>query len=154
MFVSGFIRNFGYIPNEGVDMIKFYNMNTLPFQDFRLSTASPSALAQAIDNPFKKFAASRMANPRASGILATVSFRTYTGKVYNIACRNKSQINAARKFFDVMRVEHMKLREILAEYPVVLGMIPVKFHSEIRKVLKSVFNIRKAEADLIIENGI
>ncbi len=126
---------------------------TLQFQDFRLSTSSPSALGRAIENPFKQFAGSKLPQRKAGKVLATVTFKHYDGKVSVIECRSKSEIVKARQFFDIFREEELGMRDFLREFPVVMGVIPKKFHTEIRKALKERWNIRKREqADWIIAN--
>jgi hypothetical protein len=126
---------------------------TLQFQDFRLSTSSPSALARAIDNPPTKLGASKHPKPRASKITATVHYRDIFGKVHSIECGNKSQIAKARKFFDMFRDEHLAILTYMNGFPRNEdGMIPKKYHSEVRKALKEVWNFRTADANWIIEN--
>ena len=126
----------------------------LEFQDFRLSTSSPSALARAIDNPIKRIGAAKHPKPRASRILATVSFKDIFGKVSSIECRNKSEIAKARKFFDILRVEHIALTHMLSEYPrsKADGRILKKYHAEVRRELKKCFNLTTVNANWIIEN--
>jgi hypothetical protein len=128
-------------------------MNTLSFQDFRLSTSSPSALGRAIDNPFKQFAGSRIPQRKAGKITASVTFKHWNGRVSTIECKSKSEIVKARKFFDMFREEEIAMRDFIHEYPVSFGLIPKKFHSEIRKALKQRWNVLKREqADWIIAN--
>lgn len=126
---------------------------TLQFQDFRLSTSSPSALARMADNPFKQFAASKVPQRKAGKILAEVAYVDYYGKRHVIACKSKGEMIKARQFFDFFRDEHFAIRDILGEYPRKFGVIPKKWHAEIRKVLKLKFNIRKDRADWLIEHG-
>lgn len=126
---------------------------TLQYQDFRLSTSSPSALERASENPIKNFAGSKIPQKKAGKISATVTFKHWNGKVTTIECSSRSEIVKARKFFDMFREEEIGMRDYLREFPTVMGVIPKKFHSEIRKGLKALFNVRnKAQADWIISN--
>jgi hypothetical protein len=126
---------------------------TLQFQDFRLSTSSPSILERAAANPVKNFAGSKIPQRKGGKISATVTFKHWNGRVTTIECKSKSEIVKARKFFDMFRDEELGMRDFIREFPTKMGVIPKKFHSEIRKGLKELFNVRnKAQADWIIAN--
>lgn len=135
------------------DITKISNMKgSLQFQDFRLSTSSPSALGRAIDNPPKQFAGSKIPQRKAGKILAEVAYVDYTGKRHVIVCGSKSEILKARKWFDFFRDEHLAIRDLLSEYQS-FGVIPKKWHATVRRELKLKFNIRKDRADWLIEHG-
>ena len=126
---------------------------TLEFQDFRLSTSSPSALGRAIENPYKQFTASKIPQRKAAGFSAVVSYVDYTGKRHSVECRSKREFNAARQFFNIYREEHLGIRSLLSEYPRKGGNIPKKYHAEIKRELKARFNLVGPHAILVIEHG-
>lgn len=126
---------------------------TLQFQDFRLSTSSPSALGRAIENPIKQFAGSKMPQRKATGFSATVSVADYMGERHTIECRSMREFKAARKFFDTLREETVGVRALLAEYPRKNGAIPKKYHPVIKRELKARFRLAGPHANFVIEYG-
>jgi hypothetical protein len=97
-------------------MIKNYNMST-------------------IANPFKNFSASKMSNnPRFEVV---VSFTDFLGKSHRIVCNSRRKLVEANDFLKMFKSESVKINQILSEYPVVMGMFPKKYHSEIKRELAS-----------------
>jgi hypothetical protein len=129
-------------------------MNTLPFQDFRLSTSSPSALSRAVDNPFKQFAASKLPRNRMARLSADVSYVDMLGRTHTIHCRSKADIVKARKFFDMFREEHAAVNSVLASFPRRNdGGMTKKDEAAARKALKATFGFTTAVANWFIENA-
>lgn len=126
---------------------------TLQFQDFRLSTSSPSALARVADNPYKNFAGSKVPQRKGSRIMAEVAYVDYTGKRHTIACKSKGEMIKARKFFDQFRAEHIVMKQVINEFRNEFGEIPKGKKAALRKVLRETFNLQKATADYVIENA-
>jgi hypothetical protein len=94
-------------------MIKNYNMNTV----------------------YNNFAASKMSNnPRFEVV---VSFKDFMGKTHNIVCNSRRKLAEANEFLKMFKTESVKIAQILGEYPVVMGMYPKKYHSEIKRELAS-----------------
>jgi hypothetical protein len=94
-------------------MIKNYNMNTI----------------------YNNFAASKMSNnPRFEVV---VSFKDFMGKTHNIVCNSRRKLAEANEFLKMFKTESVKIAQILGEYPVVMGMYPKKYHSEIKRELAS-----------------
>lgn len=88
-----------------------------------------------IANPFKNFAASKMSNnPKFS---VTVEFTDFLGKQHRIVCNNRRKLAEANEFLKMFKTESVKINSILSEYPVVMGMFPKKYHSEIKRELAS-----------------
>jgi hypothetical protein len=101
----------GKIPTH--QMIKNYNMNTV----------------------YNNFAASKMSNnPRFEVV---VSFKDFMGKTHNIVCNSRRKLAEANEFLKMFKTESVKIAQILGEYPVVMGMYPKKYHSEIKRELAS-----------------
>lgn len=89
----------------------------------------------SVSNPFVSFAASKMSNnPRFEVI---VSFTDFLGKTHNIVCKSRKKLAEANEFLKMFKVESVKINKILAEYPVVMGKFPKKYHSEIKRELAS-----------------
>lgn len=126
---------------------------TLQFQDFRLSTSSPSALARVAENPYKNFAASKVPQKKGSRIMAEVAYVDFMGKRHTIACKSKSEMIKARKFFDQFRAEHIVMKQIINEFRNEFGEIPKSKKAALRKVLRETFNLRTVKADYVIENA-
>ena len=88
-----------------------------------------------IANPFKNFAASKMSNnPRFE---VAVSFTDFLGKSLRIVCNSRRKLAEANDFLKMFKSESVKINQILSEYPVVMGMFPKKYHSEIKRELAS-----------------
>ena len=84
---------------------------------------------------YNNFAASKMSNnPRFEVV---VSFKDFLGKTHNIVCKNRKKLAEANEFLKMFKTESVKINQILAEYPVVLGAFPKKYHSEIKRELAS-----------------
>lgn len=129
-------------------------MKSLPFQDFRLSTSSPGALARAIENPLKQFAASKIPQRKAGRITASVSYVDFLGKRHTIECSSKSQIVKARAFFDIFRVEHQRILNVIAEFPrTKAGGFTKATALAARKRLRTEFGMTVAVADWVIANA-
>ena len=84
---------------------------------------------------YNNFAASKMSNnPRFEVV---VSFKDFMGKTHNIVCKNRKKLAEANEFLKMFKTESVKINSILSEYPVVMGMFPKKYHSEIKRELAS-----------------
>ena len=84
---------------------------------------------------YNNFAASKMSNNPKFEVVVT--FTDFLGKTHNIVCRNRKKLAEANQFLKMFKSESVKINQILAEYPVVAGKFPTKYHSEIRKELAS-----------------
>ena len=84
---------------------------------------------------YNNFAASKMSNNPKFEVIVT--FTDFLGKTHNIVCRNRKKLAEANQFLKMFKTESVKINQILAEYPVVAGKFPTKYHSEIRKELAS-----------------
>jgi len=73
-------------------------------------------------------------NPRFEVV---VSFKDFMGKPHNIVCNNRRKLAEANEFLKMFKTESVKIAQILGEYPVVMGMYPKKYHSEIKRELAS-----------------
>jgi hypothetical protein len=94
-------------------MIKNYNMNTI----------------------YNNFAASKMSNNPKFSVM--VEFTDFMGKQHRIVCNNRKKLAEANEFLKMFKTESVKIAQILNEYPVVMGMYPKKYHSEIKRELAS-----------------
>lgn len=84
---------------------------------------------------YNNFAASKMSNNPKFEVVVT--FTDFLGKTHNIVCRNRKKLAEANQFLKMFKTESVKINQILAEYPVVKGKFPTKYHSEIRRELAS-----------------
>ena len=84
---------------------------------------------------YNNFAASKMSNNPKFEVIVT--FTDFLGKTHNIVCRNRKKLAEANQFLKMFKTETVKINQILAEYPVVAGKFPKKYHSEIKKELAS-----------------
>ena len=88
-----------------------------------------------INNPFRQFSASKMSNnPRFN---VSVEYNDLFGKTHRIQCKTRKSMLEAQSFLKIFKAERAKINSILAEYPVVMGKFPKKFHSEIKSDLVS-----------------
>jgi (p)ppGpp synthase/HD superfamily hydrolase len=88
-----------------------------------------------INNPFRQFSASKMSNnPRFN---VSVEYTDLFGKTHRIQCKTRKSMLEAQSFLKIFKTERAKINSILAEYPVVMGKFPKKFHSEIKSDLVS-----------------
>jgi hypothetical protein len=104
-------KGVGKIPPH--QMIKNYNMNTI----------------------YNNFAASKMSNNPKFSVM--VEFTDFMGKQHRIVCNNRKKLAEANEFLKMFKTESVKIAQILNEYPVVMGMYPKKYHSEIKRELAS-----------------
>ena len=84
---------------------------------------------------YNNFAASKMSNNPKFEVIVT--FTDFLGKTHNIVCRNRKKLAEANQFLKMFKTETVKINQILAEYPVVSGKFPKKYHSEIKRELAS-----------------
>jgi hypothetical protein len=66
-----------------------------------------------------------------------VTFKDFLGKSHNIVCKTRKKLAEANQFLKMFKSESVKINQILSEYPVVMGMFPKKYHSEIKRELAS-----------------
>ena len=90
-------------------------------------------LVSIMENPFKNFAASKMSLGKKTQCI--VEFTDLLGKVHRIKCSNRKQMIEAQSFLGIFKTEAVKVKNILAEYPIVMGRIPKRFMSELRNEL-------------------
>ena len=126
--------------------------NSIQFQDFRMSTSSPSALSRAIDNPFRKFSNPKF-NPVGNGRAAfTVTFVDFLGHKHVVHCKTKSAFIKQKAFFDALREESATIKALIADYPMSFGRVPAKFHKALKADLKAFFGFQKPLIDYIVSN--
>ena len=90
-------------------------------------------LGNLIENPFRNFAASKISS--AVKPLTVVEYTDMFGKLYRIPVRNKTQMREAQVYLSIFKKECTTLKNIIGEYPIVMGRIPKKFMSELRSEL-------------------
>lgn len=105
---------------------------TLEFRD-TVKTGG-NRLGQLIENPYKQFSASKMGIGKKTQCV--VEFTDLMGKKHIIRCANKTQMIDAQKFLGMFKSESVKVKNIIAEYPISFGRIPKRFMSELRSELK------------------
>ena len=91
-------------------------------------------LGNLIENPYKVFAASKMSLGKKT--MCIVEFTDLFGKKHIIKCSNRKQMIQAQQFLGMFKSESVKVKNILAEYPISFGRIPKKYMSELRSELK------------------
>ena len=91
-------------------------------------------LVSIMENPFKNFAASKMSLGKKTQCI--VEFTDLFGKKHMIKCSNRKQMLDAQQFLGMFKSESVKVKNILAEYPISFGKIPMKFMKELRTELK------------------
>lgn len=98
-------------------------------------------LGNLIENPFRNFAASKISNSVKP--LTVVEYTDMFGKLYRIPVRNKTQMREAQLYLSIFKKECATLKQIVSEYPIVMGRIPKKFLSEFRSDIKRIYpNVR------------
>jgi hypothetical protein len=91
-------------------------------------------LGNLMENPYKVFAASKMSLGKKT--MCVVEFTDLFGKKHMIKCSNRKQMLEAQSFLGMFKSESLKVKNILAEYPITFGRIPKKYMSELRSELK------------------
>jgi hypothetical protein len=94
-------------------------------------------LGNLIENPFRNFAASKISS--AVKPLTVVEYTDMFGKLYRIPVRNKTQMREAQLYLSIFKKECATLKQIVSEYPIVMGRIPKKFLSEFRSDIKRIY---------------
>lgn len=98
-------------------------------------------LGNLIENPFRNFAASKISNSVKP--LTVVEYTDMFGKLYRIPVRNKTQMREAQLYLSIFKKECATLKQLVAEYPIVMGRIPKKFLKEFRSDIKRIYpNVR------------
>ena len=98
-------------------------------------------LGNLIENPFRNFAASKISS--AVKPLTVVEYTDMFGKLYRIPVRNKTQMREAQLYLSIFKKECATLKQLVAEYPIVMGRIPKKFLKEFRSDVKRIYpNVR------------
>ena len=92
-------------------------------------------LVSIMENPFKNFAASKMSLGKKTQCI--VEYTDLMGRKHIIVCNNRTQMKDAQSFLSIFKSESAKVKSILAEYPIELGRIPLKFMKELRADLKT-----------------
>jgi hypothetical protein len=85
------------------------------------------------ENPFKSFSASKMSENQRFNV--SVEYTDFLGNTHRIVCKTRKAFNEAREFLSLFKAESASINRILAEYPVVMGKFPKKFHKEIKSDL-------------------
>ncbi len=91
-------------------------------------------LSNLIENPYKVFSASKMSLSKKT--MCIVEFTDLFGKKHIIKCSNRKQMLEAQSFLGMFKSESLKVKNILAEYPISFGRIPKRYMSELRSELK------------------
>jgi hypothetical protein len=91
-------------------------------------------LSNLIENPYKVFSASKMSLGKKT--MCVVEFTDLFGKKHIIKCSNRKQMLDAQSFLGMFKSESLKVKNILAEYPISFGRIPKRYMSELRTELK------------------
>ncbi len=91
-------------------------------------------LSNLIENPYKVFSASKMSLGKKT--MCVVEFTDLFGKKHIIKCSNRKQMLDAQSFLSMFKSESLKVKNILAEYPISFGRIPKRYMSELRSELK------------------
>ena len=84
---------------------------------------------------FINFAATRMSNAVKPNTL--VQFTDFRGRKFSVPVKNRPEMLRTMAFFAELKKESLAISQVLSEYPVSYGKIPVKFHPEIKKQLKA-----------------
>jgi len=84
---------------------------------------------------YNNFAASKLSNNPKFEVI--VSFTDFLGKTHNIVCKNRPAVKKASEFLKMFKAESTKINTILAEYPIVKGGFPKKYHKEIKAELSA-----------------
>lgn len=91
-------------------------------------------LSNLMDNPFKNFSASKISLGKKTQCI--VEYVDMLGKKHRIVCNNRKQMTDAQSFLSMFKTESLKVKNIIAEYPISFGRIPKKYMSELRSELK------------------
>ena len=94
-----------------------------------------SRLGELIENPYVHFAGRKMSIGKKTQCI--VEYTDLMGRKHIIVCNNRSQMLEAQSFLSIFKSESAKVKSILAEYPIELGRIPLKFMKELRADLKT-----------------
>jgi hypothetical protein len=105
---------------------------TLEFKE-TIKTGS-NRLTNLMENPYKVFSASKMSLGKKT--MCIVEFTDLFGKKHIIKCSNRKQMLEAQSFLGMFKSESLKVKNILAEYPISFGRIPKRYMSELRTELK------------------
>jgi len=118
-------------------MLKNRNMSKFHIEFKESVKSGGNRLGNLIENPFRNFAASKISS--AVKPMTVVEYTDMFGKLYRIPVRNKTQMREAQVFLSIFKKECATLKQLVAEYPIVMGRIPKKFMSEFRKDVKSLY---------------
>ena len=110
-------------------MKKFSNLSQMDKNQLLMNTARNEKPV------FIQFAATRMSNAVKPNTL--VEFTDFMGRKYRVPVKNRPEMLRTMAFFAELKKESAAIKNVLAEYPVSYGQIPVKYHSEIKKQLKA-----------------
>ena len=110
-------------------MKKFSNLTQIEKSQLLMNTARNEKPV------FIQFAATKMSNAVKPNTL--VEFTDFMGRKYRVPVKNRPEMLKTMAFFAELKKESAAIKNVLAEYPVSYGQIPVKYHSEIKKQLKA-----------------
>jgi len=94
-------------------------------------------LSSLIENPIRQFAASKMSLGKKTQCI--VEYTDMFGKLYRIPVRNRTEMREAQVFLSIFKKECTTLKQLVAEYPIVMGRIPKKFLKEFRSDVRVLF---------------
>lgn len=110
-------------------MKKFSNMTQMEKSQLLMNTARNEKPV------YLNFSATRMSNAVKPNTL--VQFTDFRGRKFNVPVKNRPEMLKTMAFFSELKKESLAISQVLNEYPVSYGVIPKKFHTEIRKQLKA-----------------
>ena len=84
---------------------------------------------------YKQFAASKMSSAVKPNSI--VEFTDFMGRKHIVPVRNNSELKKQMKYFAELKKESLKIKEVIAQYPISLGRIPKRFLAEVKKDLKA-----------------
>ena len=82
---------------------------------------------------YNNFSASKMSIEKSKN--TRIEFTDFLGRKHSVAIKGPKQLKEVSSFFGELKRESVAINKVLAEYPMVLGKVPVKFHSQVRKEL-------------------
>lgn len=110
-------------------MKKFSNMTQMEKSQLLMNTARNEKPV------YLNFSATKMSNAVKPNTL--VQFTDFRGRKFNVPVKNRPEMLRTMAFFSELKKESFAISQVLSEYPVSYGIIPKKFHTEIRKQLKA-----------------
>jgi hypothetical protein len=88
------------------------------------------------------FAPSKMSNAVKPNTV--VEFKDFMGRKHKVAVRNNTEMKKAMLFFGMLKRESTKINQILADYPVRMGVIEKRFIPQVKRELRGIGLTKKA----------